>query len=217
MLNETTFHRQLDILAPDDAKKTIDIIGAGAIGSVTALCLAKIGCSNINICDFDKVETHNLPSQLFSPDQVGMPKVTAIKDTILKYTDITVSETNTKWKDKISQIMILAVDSMKTRKEIYEQLNDKFNVELMIEARMGAENMRIYPLMPSDPEAQKFYEKTLYSDEEASQEICTNKSIAYNTFIIGGLIASIVKKHFKHEEMPKEIIFNLQDYAFLKI
>jgi len=217
MLNETTFHRQLDILAPRDAEKEISIIGTGAVGSVTAICLAKIGCSNIKVYDFDKVELHNLPSQFFSPDQVGMPKVSAIKDTIKKYTDVNVSEINDKWKDKVSSIMILAVDSMKTRKEIYEQLKDKYMVELMVEARMGAENMRIYPLMPSDPSQQKFYEKTLYSDEEASQEICTNKSIAYNTFVIGGLIASIVKKHLKQEEVPKEIIFNLKDYAFLKL
>jgi len=218
MLNETTFHRQLDILAPDDAKKGITIIGTGAVGTVTALCLAKMGCSNIKVFDFDRVEAHNLPSQIFTPEQIGLTKVEAIKDIVKDHTEIVLETVSKKWDEEtVSPIMILAVDSMETRKNIYNKLKEKYMVELMIESRMGAENMRIYPLMPSDPKQQEFYEKTLYSDEEASDEVCTNKAIAYNTFVIGGLIASMVKKHLKKEKVPKELIFNLKDYALLRL
>ena len=215
-MKETSFHRQLDVLNPDQAKKKITIIGTGAIGSVTALCLGKIGCSNLKLYDFDKVETHNLPSQFFKPDQVGHSKVGAIAHTIENFTEVKAEVKDKKWDKEISPVMIVAVDSMKERTNIFNELKNKYMVELMIEARMGAEKGRLYPLKPSDPDAQKFYEKTLYKDEQASQERCTNKAIAYNTFIIGGLIASIVKKHFKSEKMPKELIFNLEDYLLWK-
>lgn len=217
MLKETIFHRQLDVLSPKDAKKSISIIGTGAVGSVAGLCLAKIGCSNIKLFDFDKVEMHNIPSQMFTPEQVGMPKVNALQSTIKQFTDIETETVSEKWNGETSQIMIIAVDSMKERKNIYEQLKEKYMVELMIETRMGAENMRIYPLTPSNPEHQKFYEKTLYSDKEASEEICTRKAIAYNTFVIGGLITSIVQKYLRQTVIPKEILFDLKNYTFLSL
>ena len=212
-MDEKVFSRQLDILSPDEINKEIMIIGTGAIGSVTAFCLAKIGCKDLLLIDHDKVEIENVPSQLFKPEHVKTAKVLAIADTLIEYTETEPKVKEAKWDKETAPIMIIAVDSMKTRKEIYNKLKKNYMIELMIESRMSAERMRIYAGMPSDEDFQKFYEKTLYSDEEASPEKCTEKAIAYNTFVIGGIIASLVKKHFKDEKMPKELIFNLEDYS----
>jgi len=214
MLDEKVFSRQLDIISPENLQKEILIIGTGGVGSVTALTLAKIGCSNLKLIDDDKVAIHNIPSQFFAPSQSGKPKVEAISETLEHFMEVKPEIINEKWSDETAPIMILAVDSMATRKEIYESLKGNFMVERMIEARMSAEKMRIYSIIPSDEDDQRKYEKTLYTDEEASEEKCTAKAIAYNTFIIGGLITSIVKKHLANEEMIFELIFNLEDYSF---
>lgn len=211
MLSDTAFHRQLSILAPDDAKTEIGIIGVGATGSATAMCLAKMGCPNIKLYDFDTIELHNIPNQFFSPDQVNMPKVKALSDNMEKFANIKPEIFQSRWENEVSPIMIIAVDSMADRKTIYESLKEKYGVELMIEPRMGAENFRIYSLTPSDPDHQKFYEKTLYTDEEAGESVCTNRAIAYNTFIMSGFISSIVKKFLKSEPISKEIIFDLKN------
>lgn len=219
MLHETTFHRQLDVFPPEKAKTSITLIGCGGIGSVTALCLAKIGCENLTLYDADKVETHNLPSQLFTPAQVDSPKVTALIDTIEHYTQIVPEANHTKFDEEtnsFSPIMISGVDSMAARKEIYDLLKTRYDVNLYVEARMSAETMRIYAICPTNPDHQALYESTLYSDEEASPEVCTAKAIAYNTFVIGGLVSSLVKKHLMNEEVPREIIFDLKQLGFHK-
>jgi hypothetical protein len=222
MLAETAFHRQLDVFPPAKAKTPITLIGCGGIGSVTALCLAKIGCENITTYDDDTVETHNLPSQLFTPEQVGQLKVEALHKTVYAITDTATTRIPYQFGESEGQevsftpIMISAVDSMDVRQSIYNILKTRFDINLYIEARMSAESMRIYAIQPTNPDHQKFYEANLYSDSEASPETCTAKAIAYNTFIIGGLIASLVKKHMMGEEVPRELIFNLQLLGFHK-
>ena len=217
MLPETTFHRQLAILPPDRAKTPITLIGVGGVGSVTALCLAKVGFENLTLCDDDLVEEHNLPSQLFKPDQVNKNKISAIYDTIKEFTTIEPTNVGTKWEgQEFTPIMISAVDSMAVRSAIWSVMKTRFDVELYIDARMSAEKMRIYAFNPADEAQQKFYEAQLYSDEEATEEECTAKAIAYNTFVIGGIITSLVKKHVMQEQVPREFIFDLQNYGLYK-
>ncbi len=51
------------------------VIGAGGLGSPTALYLAAAGVGTLGIADFDRVETHNLHRQLLHTDAtVGTPK-----------------------------------------------------------------------------------------------------------------------------------------------
>lgn len=218
MMPETTFHRQLKILPPDRTKTPITIIGCGGIGSVTALCIAKIGFENLTLYDPDIVETHNLPSQFFHPNQINLNKAEAISNIILGFTSIITQFNRIHWDNTqpTTPIIISAVDSMKIRKEIWDHMKTRFDVELYIDARMSAEKMRIYAFNPADEVEQKFYEAQLYDDEEANEEECTAKAIAYNTFVIGGIVASLVKKHVMHEELPREFIFDLQNYGLYK-
>lgn len=214
-LQPAHFSRQLSILAPDSASTPVLIIGAGGIGSPTAFILAKMGVSNITVYDFDTLEIENVPSQLYHPGQVGQPKVIGLQETILQFMGTEIQAKPELWTgQETAPIIISAVDSMKARKEIYDILKDKMMVDLYIEARMSAEDYRIYCLRPSDTEHQTEYEKNLYPDEQASPEECTAKAIAYNTFVIGGLIGSLVKKKLKGEPVPHEIIGDLKTMAF---
>ncbi|MFA5103544.1 MAG: ThiF family adenylyltransferase, partial [Candidatus Thermoplasmatota archaeon] len=59
------FWRQMDIVTPTDFEKFhVTIIGAGGIGSPTALAISKMGVEKITIFDNDIVEKHNLPNQM---------------------------------------------------------------------------------------------------------------------------------------------------------
>ncbi|MBM3942730.1 MAG: molybdopterin-synthase adenylyltransferase MoeB [SAR202 cluster bacterium] len=62
------------------------IIGAGGLGSPSAVYLALAGVGTIGIVDFDVVELSNLQRQILhhTPD-VGRPKVQSAKDNILAY------------------------------------------------------------------------------------------------------------------------------------
>ncbi len=61
---------------------TVGVAGAGGLGSNVAVALARIGIGELVVADFDLVETSNLNRQYYFIDQIGMPKVTALKKTV---------------------------------------------------------------------------------------------------------------------------------------
>lgn len=62
----------------------VGIAGTGGIGSNVAMLLARAGASLLVVADFDKVELHNMNRQFFFADQVGLPKVEALADNLLR-------------------------------------------------------------------------------------------------------------------------------------
>src|SRR3954469_26048634 len=75
--------RQLDIADPDRLSGVpVTIIGAGGIGSFTGQFLAKMGVTDLTVYDFDSVEDHNLPNQLYPVEALGTPKSKALGEEI---------------------------------------------------------------------------------------------------------------------------------------
>lgn len=60
----------------------VGIAGAGGLGSSVAIALARVGIGQLNIADFDVVEPSNLNRQQYFIDQIGMPKVIALRDNL---------------------------------------------------------------------------------------------------------------------------------------
>lgn len=63
---------------------TIGIAGVGGLGSAIAIALARTGIGHLIIADFDIVEPSNLNRQQFFIDQIGLPKVYALRDTLAR-------------------------------------------------------------------------------------------------------------------------------------
>lgn len=66
------------------ASKTVGIAGAGGLGSNCAQALVRCGLGHLVIADFDVVEAGNLNRQFYFRDQIGMIKVDALKENLLK-------------------------------------------------------------------------------------------------------------------------------------
>ena len=62
----------------------VGIAGAGGLGSNCAVALARSGIGTLVIADFDIVEKNNLNRQYYFTDQVGLFKVTALKDNLAR-------------------------------------------------------------------------------------------------------------------------------------
>ena len=60
----------------------VGIAGVGGLGSAVAVALARIGVGHLILADFDVVEPSNLNRQQYFVDQLGMPKVEALADTL---------------------------------------------------------------------------------------------------------------------------------------
>ncbi len=64
------------------ARSRVGIAGAGGLGSNVAIALARVGVGELIIADFDVVEPSNLNRQQYFIDQIGLPKVFALRENL---------------------------------------------------------------------------------------------------------------------------------------
>ena len=60
------------------------IVGVGGVGSVTAEMLVRCGIGKLILYDYDKIESANMNRLFYTPEQIGMSKVEAAKQTLEK-------------------------------------------------------------------------------------------------------------------------------------
>lgn len=60
----------------------VGVAGAGGLGSNCAHYLVRSGFRHLVLADFDRVDYSNLSRQFYFPNQVGRPKVEALKDNL---------------------------------------------------------------------------------------------------------------------------------------
>lgn len=211
------FHRQLGIFNPEIAKdRKITVIGAGSVGSFTVLTLAKLGFSNIKVYDFDSIEDANIPNQFYRLDDIGTMKVFALQEIVEIFTGVKIEPCNVPYIDQeLEDIVIIAVDTMDTRLEIWEKIKYNVKIKQYIDARMGAEQMRIYCINPVSPVDCEIYESNLYPSDEADELPCSERSIIYNVLALASLIASLVKKTVTDSNPSMEIIFDLKTMGLI--
>lgn len=205
------------------AGQKITLIGAGAIGSFTALTLAKMGVEHISVYDDDGVTEHNLPNQFYRKQDVGQYKVDALREILGQFSDAVVVYRISKYINQIIRLLqetvIVATDSMASRKIVWEQFKRQPQCRNLIEARMGAEVGMVYTIRKGEgPEKRldvvqtrdvKFYEARLHSDAEVKPLPCTARSIIYNVLMVSSLVCRAYKGILTGERVPREMIFNL--------
>jgi molybdopterin/thiamine biosynthesis adenylyltransferase len=224
VLNTTKFHRQLGLVDPQRLYDLrVAIVGAGAIGSMVGIALAKMGVGTIELYDDDMVEEHNLPNQFYRLQDIGKPKVEALARTLVE--DFGAFEAiphmmridPKKFEvDSETNIVVCAVDDMDFRKEFWGKcIQMKFAPGLYIETRMGGEDFRVYTLVPNDSENHQRYKESLYSNEDASDDPCTERSILYNVMLIASLVANQIKKFVTDDELLFELIGDLRNVMIM--
>jgi hypothetical protein len=211
------FWRQDDLVSQSQLATPVTLVGAGGIGSHVALVLAKMGCRTIDAWDDDRVETHNLPNQLYSATDLGKTKVHALRDIVGTLTDtwIEVHDALYPGGPPSRGIVISAVDSMASRSRVWAAIRYNPKVDLYVDARMGAEVCRIQTVYPTEPASVEAYEATLYPDGAAVDDPCTARAIAYNTFAAASLVGLQVKRHAVGEAIPRQVVLDLKTLTLL--
>ena len=64
------------------AAAKVSVCGLGGLGSNIAVALARAGVGRLHLIDFDRVEITNLNRQQYFPDQIGLFKSDALKETL---------------------------------------------------------------------------------------------------------------------------------------
>lgn len=147
------------------------LVGAGALGSEIGVHLASLGL-DFNVYDPDTVEGHNLANQAYELTDIGSAKATALASIATGKSGVRVSPIPRKYgrgeRSYATDVVIVAVDSMKARKEIFEgALAQNLRVQLVIDTRMGITSGISIAFNPNDPMHLKYYkDPTLYYDDK---------------------------------------------------
>lgn len=202
--------RQADIIPLDVVESTdVTIVGCGAIGSFSALSLAKMGVLKIKVYDFDNVDIVNMNNQFFRFKDIGKNKASALRELVHDFTGVDIVAIPEKCTDETvvnCKIVVMSVDSMAVRAELFKSVSCDF----LIDTRMGAEVYNQYVVNMNNQKSRSDYEKTLFSDSEAVQERCTAKSTIYTALTASSMVCKAVKNIVVSEKYPKSIMMNLQ-------
>lgn len=211
--------RQTGLIDPAKLDKTITVIGAGGIGSWTALALAKMGCQNVQVIDFDVIEKHNVGSQLYGALDIDKKKVDAVKDRITPLVDNVphvrdeeITPENIYVLLRNTDILISAVDVMSVRRMLFEWLAVQNDVHF-IDGRMAANAIEIYTAHSNDRDSLEAYDKTLFSDEDALPIACSMRAVIYNTFVVSGLITAMVAQIANGKDLKRETVVDLTNLS----
>jgi len=210
--------RHADLLPWENLGLSIAIIGAGAVGSQVALCLAKLGFDDIHVYDFDTVDEENMNCQWYGPEDIGKLKADCLFHQVYRMTG---TEINTHARrveagsglEGMPDIVICAVDSMKARAELWDAFGRA--AKWWIDPRMSAEEALIYTVNPRDRAECQRYVKTLYSDEESVQESCTAKATMYCAMMLAGHVAKFVKDIAVEDSPSHTVQWNIKQDAYL--
>lgn len=176
----TDYSKQSELIEVSKFNEPIHVIGCGAVGSWLTFFLLKMGFKNITVYDFDEIEEHNLPNQMFTEKQIGTLKVDAINriykmffnDEDIKRLTFEPMRVSKPIAKRFKGIVFCCVDSMKTRKLLYEACCKEGNIDAWFESRIGLFGSYIYTLTQMNDKCFKEYEKTFYADEEAEVSPC---------------------------------------------
>lgn len=191
---------------------SVTLIGAGAIGSFTALTLTKMGITKLEVFDEDGVSEHNLPNQFYRIQDIGQFKVDALQDIVEDFSEQVITVRKEMYTNQqLNSTVIVATDSMSSRRLVWEQHLKQPQTSLYIEARMGGQFGLVYTISSKSKANVKFYENTLHSDKDSAQLPCTARSIIYNVLMLSSLISKAYASVMSDKPMPREMVFNMQD------
>lgn len=167
--------KSYDFFQPEKDSSRIHIVGCGSVGSTLAENLARCGVTRMTLWDFDTVEAHNIVNQMFRQQDVGKPKVEALKDILMDINPEIKDDVELKpkgWEGRLmSGYIFLCVDNIELRRTIVEKHMDSPYVKAMFDFRTLLESAQHYAADWSNYKMKQDLLKSMqFSHEEAAEE-----------------------------------------------
>jgi molybdopterin-synthase adenylyltransferase len=203
------FSRQQDLVpARRLAEQNITVIGVGAIGRQVALQLAAIGARRLQLVDFDRVDDTNITTQGYLLEDVGQPKVHALKRAIARLdplVEVTAIDDRYRPKLEIGAVVFCCVDSIEARGAIWRSTGHRS--KFWMDGRMLGETIRI--LVAADGRSRQHYPTTLFSANESQPGRCTARSTIYAANIAAGLMVHQFVRWLRRQPVDADACLNL--------
>jgi hypothetical protein len=130
---------------PIELTRPIHIIGLGATGSHIAEQLARLGCTDLHLWDFDVVSSHNIPNQMFYYYDIGELKTGAVGSMLLGINpEIKLTFYDRYTNEKLEGYVFMCADTLECRKNIIKFNRDNVKVDAVFDFRLRLEDAQHY-------------------------------------------------------------------------
>lgn len=179
------------------------IAGVGGIGSWLAFMISRLNPANISLIDDDMVDASNMAGQLFCANDVGRPKVDAVKNIIQsfsRYYQVHTFPRKLITGDTVPKVVMCGFDNMEARRVAYhawkqglEYLSETEKSEaVFIDGRLSAETLQVFCISGDAPYYMQEYEANwLFSDAEAESTVCSYKQTSYCANLIASMMTNL--------------------------
>lgn len=175
-------------------QQSIIVGGTGGIGSWLTLFLARLGTSRIVLYDSDRFEEHNVGGQFVPREDIGMKKVTSVKNNVYKFTNsrgIITYDKKYGPGSMVSSTVFSCFDNMKARKAMFNNwLNYNSDTGIFIDGRLNMELMQIFCVDKSNTEDIAKYTDFLFDDSEVEDAVCTLKQTSHSAAMIASMMTA---------------------------
>jgi hypothetical protein len=207
-----SFLRHSAFFGPEDANRfVLNIIGVGATGSWIAMMAARMGWHKFRVWDLDIVESHNLPNQIYTHDDIGKKKVLALKDQLLRFNPEVEIETHDyffeteKHKELLDGPVIITVDSLSARKDICDAIKGNWKVLHAFETRMGFTHAEINYLDTMNFDQIDSFKALLKNDSEVTETACNERIITTLTCQVAATVVHLLCALYTKERNNNEV------------
>lgn len=207
--------RQYGLIDPKLRDAVVVVAGAGMLGSWAALSLARVA-HEVHVWDFDTVDDVNLGTQVYTDNQLGKPKVTALAEItsglpVIPHDDFfpldlspedmglqrTYEVENPLNSEKVPMtrplVIVCAVDSFKARAEIAAWARTH-GADLFTDSRAHGE-LTVSMIVPPDKLEQ--YIGEIPDDESAPEPACGMEGTSFVGQFSAARITSGINSYFR--------------------
>lgn len=189
---------QTGIFNPERARP-VTLIGAGAVGSYTALALLKMGVTDLTVFDHDSVASHNIPMSLYREADMGTYKVDALAGLLSYLTGVQIKAVQKGYTNQplSGTSVVICVDTMETRKRIWKQvLKAGLKVDILVDTRVERTYIEVLTVVPFAADERKNYEALLYTDMSAARQTCGNHGVVFTSLAAAQSVAANLASHW---------------------
>lgn len=213
--NLLDYSGQKDFYDPVRHGGSVTVVGAGGIGSPTIMGLARMGIPNISVYDDDNVEPHNVVAQNYELEHVGAGKAESITELARKVSVAKIKPYKhlvTNEDTLLGNIVVSAVDSMNSRKAIYEAAKGSPTVQWIVDGRLGGELIVVHTVNIRNSEQVEYYlsDDVMFDDSEVVSNSCTSRAIFDVSYAIAALIMRSVRRILTDEDVERQQMLNMK-------
>ena len=202
-----------DVLHLRDVELTV--VGAGRAGSMIALVCGMLGVA-VRVYDADRLGPENQGLQVYRKEDVtaGRHKVHALRGLVQSIAPAAAVRVHDEMFEATSEqrrspLVVLCVDSMETRRRLWNALKDQPGVLRVMDVRLGRALVQLHEVRPHEPDDVTAYEGSLYDDTSAAADDCTDEATCHAAAAAAALVGGAVRAFVEGLPRPRLIGFNL--------